>query len=83
VERSQQSSPRERRAARCEPLTLTDAHTRCLLHCQMLRATNGRYVKALVKAAFHELGLPQSICSDNGAPFAILASGGLSPLSIG
>lgn len=67
---------------RCDPLTLTDASTRFLLRCQVLRRANGEYVRAVVETAFREYGLPLAIRSDNGSPFSSVAVGGLSPLSV-
>jgi len=66
---------------RCDPLTLTDAHSRYLLRCQV---ADGRTetVRPLVEAAFREYGLPQAIRSDNGSPFASRGIGGLSRLSV-
>lgn len=68
--------------ARCEPLTLTDAHTRYLLRCQALRRTDGVHVWAVLDAAFREFGLPWRLRSDNGSPFASLGAGGLSRLAV-
>ena len=68
--------------ARCDPLTLQDAHSRYLLRCQLLRKTGREPVKAVLVEAFREYGLPDRIRSDNGSPFASLAVGGLSRLSV-
>ena len=66
---------------RCDPLTLTDAHSRYLLRCQGLTTTRSPWVRPIVEAAFREYGLPRAIRTDNGAPFASLAPAGLSRLS--
>src|SRR5216683_3149085 len=55
---------------RCEPLTVSDAHSRYLLRCQAL------------DAAFREYGLPVRLRSDNGPPFASTGAAGLSRLAV-
>jgi putative transposase len=67
---------------RCDPLTITDAHSRYLLCCQIAAKTDTVHVEALFDAAFREYGLPDVIHTDNGAPFASKAPGGLSRLSM-
>lgn len=67
---------------RCEPLTLSDTHTRFLLRCQAVERTGRAHIQPLLEAAFREYGLPQRIRSDNGAPFASRGVGGLSRLSV-
>lgn len=68
--------------ARCEPLTLTDAHSRYLLRCQALARTDTEHVWPVLDAAFREFGLPRYLRSDNGSPFASRGAGGLSRLSV-
>jgi putative transposase len=68
--------------SRCEPLTLTDAHSRYLLRCQSLSRTNSEHVWPVLDAAFREFGLPLQLRSDNGAPFASRGAGGLSRMSV-
>jgi len=67
---------------RCDPLTITDAHSRYLLRCQITPKTNTVHVAAIFESAFREFGLPTVIHSDNGTPFASVAPGGLSRLSM-
>jgi transposase InsO family protein len=67
---------------RCEPLTLTDAYSRYLLRCQALARTDTDHVWPVLDAAFREFGLPHSMRSDNGSPFASCGAGGLSRLSV-
>lgn len=67
---------------RCDPLTITDAHSRYLLCCQIAAKTDTVHVEALFDQAFREYGLPAAIHTDNGAPFASRAPGGLSRLSM-
>ena len=43
---------------RCEPLTLTDAHSRYLLRCQALARSDSEHVWPVLDAAFREFGLP-------------------------
>jgi len=67
---------------RCDPLTLSDTHTRYLLRCQAVDQTGGKFIRPLLEASFREYGLPARILSDNGAPFASTGIGGLSRLSV-
>lgn len=67
---------------RCDPLTITDACTRYLLRCQVVKEADTEHVRAVFEAAFREYGLPVAIRTDNGAPFASRALGGLSRLSV-
>ena len=68
---------------RCDPLTITDAHSRMLLRCQgMHHGTDSQQVRPLFEATFREYGLPLRLRTDNGTPFASVGAGGLSALSI-
>lgn len=67
--------------SRCDPLTLTDSYSRYLLRCQAVMGTDEKYARAWFEAAFREYGLPQTIRTDNGSPFASVALAGLSALS--
>jgi transposase InsO family protein len=67
---------------RCEPLTLSDAHSRYLLRCQALGRTDVTHVWPVLDAALREFGLPRALRSDNGPPFASRGAGGLSQLSV-
>src|SRR6266704_2233824 len=66
----------------CEPLTLSDAHSRYLLRCQAMARLDTEHVWPVLDAAFREFGLPHRLRSDNGAPFASPGAGGLSRLSV-
>jgi len=68
--------------ARIDPLTISDAFSRYLLRCQAVEKTDTERVRAIFEAAFREHGLPQAIRTDNGAPFASKALGGLSRLGV-
>jgi putative transposase len=59
--------------SRCDPLTVTDAYSRYLLRCQAVDGLDEKYARALFEAAFREYGLPNTIRTDNGAPFASVA----------
>lgn len=67
---------------RCDPYTLTDAYSRYLLRCRATEKSDGVNVRAVMEAVFREYGLPEAIRTDNGAPFASRAPGGLSRLSM-
>ena len=68
---------------RCDPLTISDAHSRLVLRCQaMHHGTDGKQVQPLFEATFREYGLPVRLRTDNGTPFATVGAGGLSGLSI-
>ncbi len=70
-------------AQRCDPLTITDGHSRYLLCCRALNGQMGsELVKPLFIATFREYGMPEVIRTDNGSPFASVGLGGLSPLSV-
>jgi transposase InsO family protein len=67
---------------RIDPLTISDACSRYLLRSQAVEKTDTERVRAIFEAAFHEYGLPWAIRTDNGAPFASSAVGGLSRLAV-
>lgn len=66
----------------CYPLTILDAHSRYLIRCEGVEEPNGREVQRIFDSAFSEFGLPATIRSDNGPPFASVGAGGLSKLSV-
>jgi putative transposase len=68
--------------ARCDPLTMSDAMSRYLLCSQAVERADYAHVRPVFDATFCEFGLPGAIRSDNGPPFASIAAGGLSPLSL-
>lgn len=67
---------------RCDPLTITDAYSRLLLACQGLQRPDGAHVRTVFERAFQAYGLPWTIRTDNGQPFASVGVGGLTPLSV-
>jgi putative transposase len=66
---------------RCDPLTITDAHSRFLLECRIVAPTYAQ-VKLLFERAFRRYGYPRTIRTDNGEPFASAGTAGLSRLSV-
>lgn len=68
--------------SRCEPLTVTDAHSRYALTCRALSFTTQSVVRPIFESLFREYGLPWVIRTDNGTPFASTALGGLSRLAV-
>jgi transposase InsO family protein len=67
---------------RIDPLTITDAHSRYLFRCQAVDKMDNARVQAIFEAAFREFGLPETIRTDNGTPFASRAIAGLSRLAV-
>jgi transposase InsO family protein len=68
---------------RCYPLTLCDAHSRYLLSCRAYGCMPGiDMARVEMEKVFREYGLPETIRSDNGAPFASTGLGGLTELSV-
>jgi transposase InsO family protein len=55
---------------RCDPFTITDAHSRYLIRRQIVSRMDLSQVRAICEAAMREYGVPARIRTDNGAPFA-------------
>ncbi len=66
----------------CYPLTITDNSSRYLLLCHGLSRPTLEQTQPWFEWAFREYGLPEAIRTDNGTPFASVALGGLSRLSV-
>jgi putative transposase len=67
---------------RCEPLSVRDEHTRYVLELRAIEDSRSVTVRRVFERLFERYGLPQSIRSDNGTPFAATSSLlGLSRLS--
>jgi transposase InsO family protein len=66
----------------CYPLTVMDHHSRYLLCCEGFKGPRFIETQAAFRDLFKKYGLPERIRTDNGAPFASKAAGGLSRLSI-
>ena len=66
----------------CYPLTVTDHFSRSLLLCHGLHSIQFAGVQPAFARLFREVGLPETIRSDNGAPFAGRGLHGLSRLNV-
>lgn len=67
----------------CYPLTITDFASRYLLTCEALATTQERFAFTVFERTFKDFGLPETIRTDNGVPFASgQALYGLSKLSV-
>jgi putative transposase len=67
----------------CYPLTITDFASRYLLSCEALSSTREVYAFTVFERVFKDYGLPQTIRTDNGVPFATAnALYGLSRLAV-
>src|SRR5271165_3240765 len=65
------------------PFTITDAHSRYLIRCQIVSRMDLSQVRAVCEAAMREYGVPARIRTDNGGPFAGTGLLGFSKLSLG
>lgn len=66
----------------CYPLTVTDHFSRRLLLCKGLLSIRTEGAKPAFRRLFREVGLPEAIRSDNGAPFASTGIHGLCELNV-
>ena len=66
----------------CYPLTVTDHFSRALLACHGLPSVRTAGAKPVFRRLFQEVGLPDAIRSDNGAPFASTGIHGLCALNV-
>jgi transposase len=66
----------------CYPLTVTDHFSRMLLLCKGLLSIRTEGAKPAFRRLFREVGLPEAIRSDNGAPFASTGIHGLCELNV-
>lgn len=66
----------------CYPLTVADSFSRYVLGCDALAAPSLDRVWTVFERLFREYGLPETILSDNGAPFASNSVARLSKLSV-
>ena len=67
---------------RCNPLTVSDLHSRYLLECQRVEKQNTVCTQPIFVRLFREYGLPAAIRSDNGSPFGSTGLGGLTRLAV-
>lgn len=72
---------RTRDGERCDPLTVTDTASRYLIATRIVDPTWAG-VRCALERVFSEVGLPDAMRSDNGAPFGSTGAGGLSSLSV-
>lgn len=66
----------------CYPLTITDHFSRKILACRALPSVRTEGAQPVFERLFHELGLPDAIRTDNGAPFASTGIHGLCALNV-
>lgn len=66
---------------RCEPLTISDNYTRYLLGLTAGSSTRVEEARAAFELVFRRYGLPETIRSDNGVPFASNGITGLTALT--
>lgn len=66
----------------CYPLTVTDNFSRYVFACRGFQRIETGDTRGCFERVFREHGLPDAIKTDNGAPFASRAVGGLSRLSV-
>ena len=67
---------------RCYPLTIVDAFSRFCIRCEVTSAISTTTTEQIIDEAFREYGVPATIRSDNGAPFAASGPLGLSLLAV-
>ena len=66
---------------RCDPLTVTDACSRFVLCCRIVRPSE-HGARPWFERTFREYGLPRALRTDNGSPFATTGAGRLSHLAV-
>lgn len=65
----------------CYPLTITDQRSRFILGCEGMAAISGDESRDVFEEVFRKHGLPESMRSDNGTPFASIGLANLTKLS--
>lgn len=73
---------RTRDGRRVDPLSLSDHRSRYLLRLVAVERCDFETVRAVLAGAFREHGLPLTMRSDNGPPFASTGMGGISRLAV-
>lgn len=66
----------------CYPLTVTDHFSRSLLACRGLPTVRTEDAQPVFRKLFRDVGLPDAIRTDNGAPFASTGIHGLCALNV-
>lgn len=67
---------------RCDPLTVCDRYSRYVIACRGCASQQFKETLRACKKVMRRYGLPEMIRVDNGVPFASMALGGLSQLSV-
>ena len=67
---------------RCDPLTVCDRYSRYIIGCKAQPNQQFKGTLSTCKKLMRHYGLPEVIRVDNGTPFASIALGGLSQLSV-
>jgi len=67
---------------RCDPLTMSDLHSRYVLSARAMPAQFLRPTQQGFRAVFRRYGIPEIIRVDNGSPFGSCGAGGLTKLSV-
>jgi transposase InsO family protein len=67
--------------SRCNPLTITDQASRCLLCCRHVPQMDYDGARTWFDHTFRRYGLPEVIRTDNGTPFSSTGLAGLSRLN--
>jgi putative transposase len=71
-----------REGVKCDPLTISDAHTRFIFYCSKLHSGKELDVWNVLEELIYKNGLPKYLRHDNGPPFATNGAGRLSRLSV-
>jgi transposase InsO family protein len=66
----------------CYPLTITDHFSRFITCCHAMASISDEQARDVCQDVFREYGLPETIRSDNGVPFACNGLAGLTKLSV-
>lgn len=66
---------------RCDPLTIIDNYSRCVLCCRITAPTEAG-VRPWCERVFREYGLPDAFRTDNGTPFASSGAAQLTRLAV-
>jgi transposase InsO family protein len=66
----------------CFPLTIVDHFSRYILRCEALTSVRTDGAKPVMERLFREVGLPEAIRTDNGAPFASTGIHGLCSMNV-
>lgn len=72
---------RTRDGTRCDPLTIIDNYSRCVLCCR-ITAPSEAGVRPWCERVFREYGLPDAFRTDNGTPFASSGAAQLTRLAV-